>query len=85
MFDKCKGLRYTMHNLNKGGANTMGAVLTFLFYFTPDQVSHGTPDKATMKFDSFAECETYVEIHKPEMDKELIDGLLGYSARCSVE
>lgn len=63
----------------------MGALLTFLFYFTPAQVENGTPEMTTMKFDSYAECETYLEIHKPEIEAELANGLLGYSAKCSVE
>jgi len=57
-------------------------VLTFLLYFTPSQVDHGTPEKITMEFQSYAECEFYLEQHKPEIEQALVDGLLGYSAKC---
>jgi hypothetical protein len=59
-------------------------VLTFLMYFTPSQVDHGTPEKITMGFQSYAECEFYLEQHKPEIEQALVDGLLGYSAKCEM-
>jgi hypothetical protein len=37
-----------------------------------------------MEFDTYAECEFYIEKNKPVIERELQDGLLGYSAKCSV-
>jgi hypothetical protein len=61
-----------------------GAILTMLMYFTADQISHGTPEVTVMTFDTYAECEFYIEQHTPEIQKELEDGLLGYSMKCEV-
>lgn len=58
--------------------------LTLAMYFTPEQISHGTPDVTVLTFQSYAECEFYIEKHKPEIEKELANDLLGYSARCEV-
>lgn len=61
-------------------------ILTLLLYFTPYQIAHGTPEKVTMKFDTYAECEYYVEKYTPEIQKEMDNsGLLGYSIRCDVQ
>ena len=62
----------------------MGAVLTLMMYFTPLQIANGTPEVTTYQFDTYAECEFYVEKYTPEIQKELENGLLGYSANCSV-
>jgi hypothetical protein len=58
--------------------------LTLAMYFTPEQLSHDAPQVTVLTFQTYAECETYIEIHKPEIEKELTNGLLGYSARCEV-
>lgn len=62
----------------------MGAVLTLAMYFTVNQIANGTPDVTTYQFDTYAECEFYVEKYTPAIEKELENELLGYSARCSV-
>jgi len=61
-----------------------GAILTMLMYFNVDQISHGTPEVTKMTFETYAECEFYIEQHTPEIQKELEDGLLGYSMKCEV-
>ncbi len=61
-----------------------GAILTMMMYFTADQISHGTPEVTKMTFDTYAECEFYIEQHTHEIQKELEDGLLGYSMKCEV-
>lgn len=62
----------------------MGAVLTLMMYFTPSQIANGTPEVTIMEFDTYAECEFYIEKNKPAIEKQLQDDLLGYSANCSV-
>jgi hypothetical protein len=62
----------------------MGAVLTLMMYFTSAQIANGTPEVTIMEFDTYAECEFYIEKHKPVIERELQDGLLGYSAKCEV-
>lgn len=61
-----------------------GVILTLMMYFTPHQVAFGEPQVSTIHFDTYAECEFYIEQHTPEIQKELEDGLLGYSAKCEV-
>jgi hypothetical protein len=53
-------------------------------YFTPAQIANGTPEVTTYQFDTYAECEFYVEKYTPAIQKELENDLLGYSAKCSV-
>ena len=62
----------------------MGAVLTLMMYFTTVQIANGTPEVTIMEFDTYAECEFYIEKNKPAIEKQLQDDLLGYSANCSV-
>ena len=62
----------------------MGAVLTLMMYFTTVQIANGTPEVTIMEFDTYAECEFYIEKNKPAIEKQLQDDLLGYSAKCSV-
>lgn len=62
----------------------MGAVLTLMMYFTPAQIANGTPEVTIMEFDTYAECEFYIEKNKPAIEKQLQDDLLGYSTNCSV-
>lgn len=62
----------------------MGAVLTLMMYFTPVQIANGTPEVTIMEFDTYAECEFYIEKNKPAIEKQLQDDLLGYSTNCSV-
>jgi hypothetical protein len=62
----------------------MGAALTLMMYFTSAQIANGTPEVTTYQFDTYAECEFYIEKNKPAIERELQDGLLGYSAKCSV-
>jgi predicted nucleotidyltransferase len=62
----------------------MGAVLTLMMYFTSAQIANGTPEVTIMQFDTYAECEFYIEKNKPAIERELQDGLLGYSAKCEV-
>ena len=63
----------------------MGAVLTLMMYFTPAQIANGAPEVTIMQFDTYAECEFYIEKNKPAIERELQDGLLGYSAKCEVK
>ncbi len=63
----------------------MGAVLTLMMYFTPAQIANGAPEVTIMQFDTYAECEFYIEKHKPEIEQEFVNGLLGYSAKCEVK
>jgi hypothetical protein len=37
-----------------------------------------------MAFDTYQECEFYIEKHKPEIEQALTEDLLGYSAKCEV-
>ena len=60
-------------------------VLTLMMYFTHAQVEHGTPEVTIFEFDTYAECEYYIEKHTPEIEKEMENGLLGYSAKCEVK
>ena len=60
-------------------------VLTLAMYFTPTQIALDTPTVTIMTFDTFAECEYYIEAHTPAIQKELADSLLGYSATCIVK
>jgi predicted nucleotidyltransferase len=62
----------------------MGAALTLMMYFTSAQIANGTPEVTIMEFDTYAECEFYIEKNKPVIERELQDGLLGYSAKCEV-
>ena len=62
----------------------MGAVLTLMMYFTTAQIANETPEVTIMEFDTYAECEFYIEKNKPAIERELQDGLLGYSAKCEV-
>lgn len=62
-----------------------GAILTMMMYFTANQISHSTPEVTTMTFDTYAECEFYIEQHTPEIQKAFTDGLLGYSMQCEVK
>jgi hypothetical protein len=58
--------------------------LTLAMYFTPAQIAHDEPQVTIMAFDTYAECEFYIEKHKPEIEKALTEDLLGYSAKCEV-
>jgi len=59
-------------------------VLTLAMYFTPAQIAWDTPEVTIMTFDTYAECEYYIEANTPAIQKELEDSLLGYSAKCDV-
>jgi hypothetical protein len=58
--------------------------LTLAMYFTPAQIQHDSPEVTIMAFDTYQECEFYIEKHKPEIEQALTEDLLGYSAKCEV-
>lgn len=62
-----------------------GVILTLMMYFSPEQIAFGKPEVTILKFDTYAECEYYIEQHTPEIQKELETNLLGYSAKCDVK
>jgi len=57
-------------------------ILVLSMYFTPYQMQHDTPFVTIMEFDTYAECEFYIEQHTPEINLALSDDLLGYSTLC---